>query len=285
MTPYSVLMSVYFREKPEFLDTALQSVFTQTVPPTQVILVKDGPLDTELDAVISSYQDRYPALNVVALPKNLGLGAALNIGIQHCEHELIARMDSDDISHPARFEKQLAAFEEQHQLSLVGSWVSEFENNATVTTTIRRVPETQDEVIRTFGDKCPVNHPSIMYRKSALIRAGGYRADYMQEDYDLWGRMLATGCIFRNIPECLVMMRTSDDQFLRRGGWRYAVSETRLQFLFLKLGLIPVHIFLRNVLVRFTARVMPNSARKRFYKTFLRGQFSSLSDSSDQHRR
>ena len=263
-------MSVYWREEPEFLAAALKSIFDQTVPPTQVVLVKDGPLTPPLDAVIADFKARHVELHVVPLKQNGGLGAALNVGIRHCDHDLVARMDSDDLAAPTRFERQLTAFETNPQLAIVGSWISEFESDPTVTRAIRKVPITHEEVRRTFGDKCPVNHPSIMFRKIEIIRSGGYRSDFFQEDYDLWGRMLAAGCVFENIPECLVMMRAPDDLFSRRGGWRYAVSEAKLQRFFLQLGLISWWTYLRNVLGRFIVRVMPNSTRKLLYRSFLR---------------
>jgi glycosyltransferase involved in cell wall biosynthesis len=268
--PFAVLMSVYLREEPEFLAAALKSIFDQTVPPTQVVLVKDGPLTPPLDAVISEFEARHVELRVVPLEKNGGLGAALNVGIHHCDHNLIARMDSDDLAAPTRFEKQLTAFEKNPQLAIVGSWISEFESDPKLTRATRQVPVTNEEVRRTFGDKCPLNHPSIMFRKNEIIRAGGYRPDFVQEDYDLWGRMLAADCVFENIPECLVMMRARDDLFSRRGGWRYAVSEAKLQRFFLQLGLISWRTYFRNVLGRFIIRVMPNSTRKIFYRVFLR---------------
>lgn len=270
MKSFSVLISVYWREEPEFLATSLRSIFHQTVPPGQVVLVKDGPLTPPLEAVIADFEACHPELRVVPLERNAGLGAALNVGIRYCEHDLVARMDSDDFAVETRFEQQLAVFEVNPELAVVGSWIGEFESDPATIRAIRRVPLTNDEIYRTFGDKCPVNHPSIMFRKSEVVRAGGYRATFVQEDYDLWGRMIALGCKFRNIPECLVMMRTPDELFSRRGGWRYAMSEARLQRFFLELNLISWRTFLRNILGRSVVRVMPNGARKMLYRSVLR---------------
>lgn len=267
---YSVLMSVYARENPDFLRASLDSVFQQSLPPTQVVLVKDGPLTFQLDQVIENFVSMYSALEIIALPSNNGLGAALNVGIKHCDFERIGRMDSDDIAHLQRFEKQLTLFDRESNLVVVGSWVAEFEHSPTVVRRVRRVPVTHREVEETFGDKCPINHPSVCFLKSEVIRAGGYRSDFAQEDYDLWGRMLAKGCRFQNIPECLVFMRSSDALFARRGGWRYALSEARLQYQFMRLGLVSNIKFLRNVAVRFIVRIMPNRARIIFYSVFLR---------------
>ncbi len=270
MKQFSVLMSVYWKENPEHLTASLSSVFSQTNPPTQVLLVQDGKLTSELDAVIADFENHYFELDVVSLDKNSGLGAALNEGLRHCKYDLVARMDSDDIASPFRFERQLLAFEKNEQLSIVGSWVSEFESIPTITRSVRRVPITDKEIRRTFGDKCPINHPSTMFRKSDVLRVGGYRSDYLQEDYDLWGRMLASGCVFSNIPECLVMMRAPRELFARRGGLRYAISEAKLQRFFLRLGLISFGTFLRNVIARFIIRLIPNHAREIIYQILLR---------------
>ena len=129
MKEFSVLMSVYAREQSEHLIAALHSVFEQTVSPTEVVLVEDGPLTTELNTVITDFSERYSALKIVKLAKNMGLGNALNVGLSACTYSLVARMDSDDLSLPNRFETQLKVFEKDLEVSVVGGWISEFENN------------------------------------------------------------------------------------------------------------------------------------------------------------
>ncbi|MCS2794563.1 glycosyltransferase [Bacteroides faecis] len=150
MEKFSVLMSVYAREQSTYLEEALRSVFEQTVPPSEVVLVKDGPLTTELETVIASFAERYKSLKIVALAKNMGLGNALNVGLSACTYRLVARMDSDDLSLPNRFETQLKAFEKDLEVSVVGGWISEFENNPKQIISYRKVPEFDCEIKHFF---------------------------------------------------------------------------------------------------------------------------------------
>ena len=270
MEKYSVLMSVYFRENPSFLSQSLASIFTQSTPPDEVVLVRDGQLTPGLDAVLQQFQEQQPTLKVVALAKNGGLGRALTEGLQHCTHDLVGRMDSDDIAAPDRFEKQLAVFTQHPELVVVGAWVAEFENDSGLVHAVRQVPISDREIKAMFPAKCPVNHPSIVFRKAAVMKAGGYLSEYLQEDYYLWGRLIAQGASFYNIPESLVLMRAPIDLFARRGGWAYAVSELKLQREFVRLGLFGEMTFLRNVIARFTIRIAPNRLRKFLYRSFLR---------------
>jgi glycosyltransferase involved in cell wall biosynthesis len=263
-------MSVYVREKPQYLSEALSSVFGQTLKATQVVLVKDGPLTKELDEVIEVFAARYDTLRVVALPKNVGLGAALNAGLESCEHDLVARMDTDDIAEPFRFERQIQQFLDNPKLTLVGSSVAEFENDPNNIERIRTVPTDHVEILRQFARRCPINHPTVMFRKADVLSAGGYNAEFMQEDYYLWGRMLAKGYIFENVDQSLVRMRCGAGLYGRRGGIKYAISEVRLQMCFFKLGLVSYPQFFVNSSARFVVRIMSERLRRYIYLNFLR---------------
>ena len=267
---FSVLLSVYWKEQPAYLQQSLDSIFTQTLLPDEVVLVKDGPLTDELDQVIEGYCQRYPILKVVPLAQNQGLGKALNEGLKHCSYDLVARMDTDDIAKLNRFEKQVAAFEAHPELDVVGAWIDEFEGDVGHVVSVRKLPE-RHGVIRKYAQKrCPVNHPVVMFRKSAVLSAGGYQHFPLFEDYYLWVRMLLNGSRFYNIPESLLYFRMSPDMFKRRGGWRYAKDEVRFQYRLLDLKFIGVIQFCENVCVRFTVRILPNSFRSFFYKKILR---------------
>lgn len=266
----SVLMSVYHKEQPEYLDAALRSVFDQTVPPAQVVLVKDGPLTAELDRVIERFEREYPQMTVVPLAKNVGLGNALNEGLNHCKYDLVARMDTDDICLEDRFEKQLKAFEADPSLSVVGGWIDEFESDPDVVVSCRRPPESHRELRTFFQGKNPLNHMTVMFRKEAVKNVGNYQHFYLLEDYWLWGRLMANGAKFYNVPSCLVKVRGGASMTARRGGWKYFKSEMRLQEEFLKMGLINRKIFARNLSVRFAVRMMPNRVRKFVYSKLLR---------------
>ncbi len=193
---FSVLMSLYAKEHPEFLYRSLQSIWDkQTLKPAEIVLVKDGPLTPELERVISDFQTRTP-LKVVALSKNQGLGKALNAWLQACSYDLVARMDTDDISKPERFERQVSVFEKHPEFSLVGAWIEEFIDAKEHIVAVRKVPERHEEIY-SFAKS---NHPVVMFRKTAVLRCGNYRHCISYEDYYLWVRMLANGCLFLIFP-------------------------------------------------------------------------------------
>ena len=267
---FSVLLSLYKKEYPSQLRQSLNSLFSQTLPPNEIILVKDGPLTAELDTVVSDYVARYSILKVVPLPQNQGLGKALNEGLKHCSYDLVARMDTDDIAKPDRFEKQMKVFEEHPELDLVGAWIDEFEGTPQHILSVRRVPETSEEIREYCKKRCPVNHPVVMFRKSAVLAAGGYQHFPLFEDYYLWVRMLKNEAKFYNIQESLLYFRASPDMFKRRGGWKYAMDELRFQNMMRKMGMIDWKRFIINVAIRFPARIIPNSLRGFLYKKIMR---------------
>lgn len=267
---FSVLMSVYILEQPEYLFTSLESIFNQTCLPDEVVLVQDGPLTDGLYKIISDFIQRYPSLKTISLPQNVGLGSALNEGLRHCSNHLVARMDSDDICKTNRFEEQLKVFAAKPELSVVGSWVDEFSSDPSIIASTRKLPQMPEQVLAFAHSKSPLNHPSVMFKKSTILSVGGYLPFYLFEDYFLWARLLNSGYLFYNIPESLVLMRTGNGLFARRGGWKYAKSEIRLQREFLKMGFIGYFTFMKNVTIRFTVRMMPNKLRAFVYKKLLR---------------
>ncbi|MDD2954115.1 MAG: glycosyltransferase [Parabacteroides sp.] len=271
MQSFSVLLSLYHKESALFLCQSLESVFAQTLLPTEVILVEDGPLTDELYAVVKEFTDRYLEMKVIPLAENLGLGKALNEGLKHCSYDLVARMDTDDIAKPDRFEKQLAIFREYPELDVVGAWIDEFEGEFSNVLSARKVPEEHADIFEFAKKRCPVNHPVVMFRKSAVLKSGGYKHFPLFEDYFLWVRMLMNGARFYNIQESLLFFRFSPDMFKRRGGWRYAVTEVRLQTLFYRMGFIGFCSLIRNTSIRLVTRLLPNNFRSLLYKRFIRG--------------
>ena len=265
---FSVLLSIYKKEHPAYFKESLDSIFSQTLLPDEIVLVKDGPLTDELEDLIREYQQKYSILKVIPLPINQGLGKALNEGLKYCSYDLVARMDTDDISKPDRFEKQIKIFQEHPELDVVGAWIEEFEGDTSKVTSIRKLPEQLGEIYKYGKKRSPINHPCVMYRKSAVLRVGGYHK--FPEDYYLWGYMLKAGCKFYNIQESLLYFRFSRDVFRRRGGWSYAMKELALQCELLRIGYINYRRFVLNVMIRFTTRMMPNRMREIFYKRMLR---------------
>ena len=245
----------------------MESMRQQTVPTDNFVLVCDGPLTDELDAVISEEQEKLgKVLRVLRLPQNSGLGNALNEGLKLCKNELVARMDSDDISRPERCEKQIELFERYPEISLSSGTVSEFIDDPACPTGKRVVPIT-DEEIRVFSRKRnPMNHPCVMFRKSAVEKAGGYKETYhLFEDYYLWVRMLMKGFKARNSKDILLDMRSPADMYLRRGGKKYADDMLRFHKGMLRSGWSSETDFLTGAVPHAVVCVLPNGVRKYIY--------------------
>lgn len=268
MINFSVLLSIYYKENTTTLKEALDSVFIQSISPTEVVLVKDGSLTAELDAIVSEYESRYPTMKVISLPENKGLGFALNEGIKHCSYDWIARMDGDDICFPNRFEKQLGIIEKHPDLSFLSSSIAEFVNSPEEVVSYRSLPEFHKEIYDYAKTRCPLNHPVVMYRKQAVLDCGGYRE--FPEDYHLWVRALMKGYKFYNIQEPLLYFRSNIDTIKRRGGWKYAIAEIGHQKEFYRVGFLSYSQFLKNSASRFVVRIIPSKIRSFLYSGLLR---------------
>lgn len=270
---YSVLMSVYYKEKPEYLKQALESIHLQTFSTNDLVLVCDGVLNPELDSVIAEKQKEMgPALNVVRLAKNGGLGKALNEGIDHCKNELIARMDSDDIAYQNRCEKQMAIFNSHPNVSICSGIVEEFSVSPENVEAKRIPPETNDEIVEFAKERNPFNHPCVMYKKSAVKAVGSYQDFYLLEDYYLWLRMLMAGYQGYNIQEPLLHMRAGADMYRRRAGLKYAQKQVAL-FKFMKnTGFISTSQYARSCVIRSVSALAPNWLRKFMFERTLRNK-------------
>ncbi len=272
MPGLSILLSVYAKENAEFLEQSLVSIFNQTLIPDEVILVEDGPLTNELYKILDSYGGLYPQLKRIPLSINSGLGHALNEGLKHCSNELVARMDSDDVCFPDRFEKQVKFMTENPNIDISGTWIEEFENHIENNVSIRKVPTSHEEIARYIGKRNPLNHPSVIFRKEAVLKAGSYQSFLLFEDWYLWARMMVNGCKFANIPECLLHFRTSLDVMSRRGGMKYAKSSFRFQKELYRLGLISGFDAVKNGIMRGIVYLLPNRLRALVYFKLLRSK-------------
>ena len=268
---YSVLMSVYYKENSEYLKQAIESIQAQTFPTDDFVLVCDGPLNQELDSVIKKKQQEMKnILNVVRLKKNAGLGNALNKGIQQCKNELVARMDSDDISYPDRCEKQLMVFNTYPEISVCSGIVEEFATNPKVVESRRVPPETQEEIREFAKVRNPFNHPCVMYKKPDVEAVGSYKDFYLLEDYYLWVRMIIAGYRGYNLQEPLLHMRAGTDMYMRRGGLKYAKTQEKL-FRFMKNnGFISKGQYIKNCVIRGESSLAPNWLRKFMFEKVLR---------------
>lgn len=271
MLSYSVLMSVYVKEKPEYLQQAIESIQNQTVSTNDFVLVCDGPLTFELDAVIRTKQEVMGStLNVVRLEKNSGLGNALNEGIKHCKNEMVARMDSDDIAYPDRCERQLAVLNIHPEVSICSGIVEEFITSPDIINARRVPPETNDEIMEFAKKRNPFNHPCVMYKKSAVEAVGSYQDFYLLEDYYLWLRMLMAGYQGYNIQEPLLHMRAGSDMYKRRAGLKYAKTQIKL-FKFMKdRKFISKRQYIKSCIIRSGSALAPNWMRKYMFEKVLR---------------
>ena len=266
---FSVLTTVYKQESPTNLRKSLLSSYEQTIKPTEIILVCDGELTEELDRELEKLKIEIPILKIFYLPENLGSGPASLFGVNQCQTELIARMDSDDYSVETRFEKQIAAFKKNPNLIMVGSNILEKNSEFTA---LKKVPEYTEEIRQYSRLRNPFNNPSSMMKKEYILKAGNYREFRYLEDYDLTMRLLHDNPTkdFFNIQEPLVIMQTNDSSYLRRGGLLYAKTDFILQLDFYRRKDINLLEFLRNIFLRNLIRIFPNKLRKWIYKRKLR---------------
>lgn len=268
---FSVLISVYKKEKAEYLKRALQSVINQTLKPTEIVIVKDGPLTKELDDCIEDFQKQNSKLfKILSFKENRGLGLALRDGVKACKYEYIARMDSDDISKLDRFEKQFNYLQKHPETALLGTWITEFSKDENNPDTVTKLPCIHQTIIKFAKRRNPFRHVTVVLKKSAVIQSGNYRDFLWFEDYDLFVRILQKGYIAANIPECLVNVRADKDMFARRGGWQYLKQDCKFQKQLLKTKFICKTDFLINITIRCIVRLIPNKVRSYLYKRILR---------------
>ena len=262
---FSVLQSVYKKDNPKFLSESLQSIKDNTVQPAEVVLVKDGKLSPELEAVIAEWQEKLP-LKAVGYEQNQGLAHALNYGLQFVETELVARMDSDDICYPNRFEKQLRVFEDNPKLALLSGYIAEFNDNPEEIIDIRTVPIEHSTIKKYLKKRNAFNHMAVMFKKSAVVNSGNYQKVPYFEDYDLWIRMVQNDFYAMNIPEKLVKARIGNDMIGRRHGYAYAKHEIFFLKRQLNSGFLSKKDYWELILLRVPVRLLPKSILNLIYK-------------------
>ncbi len=262
--PFSVCMSVYKNDNPADVKHAINSITKyQTLHPTEIVLIVDGPVSDDLDNVVSEFEENTPQLfNVIRLQENKGLGNALKLAVNQAKYDIIARMDSDDVSVPDRFEKQIRFMAEHSEIDLISGQITEFIDDENNVVGKRIVPCSHDEIVYMMKARCPFNHMCVCARRSSILKAGNYQDWHYNEDYYLWIRMKLAGCKFANLPKTLVNVRVGKDMYKRRGGWKYFKSEAALQKYMYMNRLINIFRYSYNVLGRFIIQVaMPNSLR------------------------
>lgn len=269
---FSVLMPVYYKEKAEYYSVAINSVLNQTKMPNEILIIEDGKLDDDLESVIVNAEKNNPDLiRVIRLKENKGIGYVRTLGIKECKNEYVAFMDSDDIAAPTRFEKQINFLNENPNVDMVGSWVTEFDGEPDNIYSKRILPTEPDKVYKFAKFRMPVNNNTIMFKKSPVLEVGSYQIATGFEDYEVCGKLLNKGYKIANIPEFLVNMRAGQGMMNRRKGLKYFLKyEYSCMKLFYDIGFINFWEFTRNIALKFPLRIMPDSLRNLIYKKYLR---------------
>jgi len=266
MPDFSVLIAVHNKELPDRLEMALESIWgKQSLKPSEIVLVKDGPLTEDLDTVIGQFKLNSP-LKVITLNQNHGMGYAFAHGLIHCTNDLVARMDSDDLSKPDRFAKQIRYMKEHPDLDILGANIEEFDRHPQEIRSHRRLPSTFSKLISFSKLRCPFNHMTVVFKKASVMSAGSYQPVRIYEDYYLWARMIQNGARIANIPEYLVVARFDDSQLARRHGKYIYKQELKLQKEFLKINFLNKWEYSRNLVIRAFPRLLPFWAFKLVYK-------------------
>ena len=271
MEKYSVLMSLYNKEKPDYLSLAIDSMLNQTIMPDEIVIVEDGPLTEPLYEIIEKYKKEWPLLfTIVKNEKNIGLGLSLNAGLKVCRNELIARMDTDDISVSTRCEEQLMVFSRNQDLSIVGAWVDEFSESKANIISTRIVPETNEQIYNFAKRRSAFNHPVVMYKKQSVIENKGYSDLRRNQDVDLFGRMLFAGYKAYNIQKSLLLFRSNDALTKRRKSWINTKSYIETIKKFWKMGYSSFGDYVTVLIAQTAMFIMPLKLQQWVYKKFLR---------------
>ena len=266
---FSVLMSVYKNDNPEYVEVAINSLINQTLKPNQIVIMVDGPISSELDNVLKKYKNNQ-LFDIYYRNVNKGLGITLNEGLRKCKYSYVARMDADDESENDRFEKQINYLSEHLDIDCIGSNMNEYDEKMDKIVSQKLVPQTSDEIKKYLKKRNPMNHPTVIYKKEKVLEVNSYEDYPFFEDYYLWAKMIKNGSNFYNIQENLYRFRAGSSMIKRRGGKSYLNNIKKLEKGLLNLNIINKREYTSNIIKRYFIAIMPNSFRKIFYKVFLR---------------
>ncbi|MBR4575090.1 MAG: glycosyltransferase [Lachnospiraceae bacterium] len=263
-------MSIYIKEKPEYVEECFKSLLEQTEPADEWVIIEDGPLTDEVYRVLDKYQADNPGLiRRIPLPNNQGLGSALRVGVPECRNDLIARMDTDDFSRSDRFAKQLEMFRADSSLDICGSNIDEFEDDIHNIVAKRSVPTRHEDIVKYHKRRDGLNHVTVMFKKKAVLDAGNYESCPLMEDTYLWARMIMNGARCANINESLVFVRIGRDMFDRRGGWSYFQKYREGRQKVLETGFISRWDYIYTLAVQFLVALVPGKIRGVLFKKLL----------------
>ncbi|MBU3172984.1 glycosyltransferase [Clostridium estertheticum] len=269
---FSVLMSVYHEENPNYFKEALDSILvSQTLKPNEFVLVVDGPVSNDLNIIINEYEkNNQGILRVYRLESNVGLGKALNYGLNKCTYNLVARADSDDINVPERFQLQINRFKNDNSIDVLGTFIDEFNDDYTSPINYKKMPLEHDELCKMAKQRNPINHMSVMFKKKAIIDAGAYKHLPCLEDYYLWIRVLVSKGKLENLDKYLVHVRVGNGMLHRRSNKEYIPSWKILNKYMKNKKIINSIEHARNILSIYAFIYMPVSLKRIVYKVLLR---------------
>ena len=268
---FSVLMSLYIKEKVEYFNECMESLLRQTVKPNEIVIVYDGPISDELKTSVEKYKTQNPDLiKTIENETNKGLGLALADGVPVCKYELIARMDTDDVAREDRFEKQLQMFINDPDLDICGSHIIEFEGTINNVLSNRKVPISHEEIAKYQRQRSAFNHMTVMYKKSSVLRAGNYENCPLMEDDMMWIRMLIAGAKCANVDDYLVYARTGYAMIERRGGWEYYKKYKNGRKKILETNYISKWDYYKTVGIQFVVTLVPKKMRLFIFTRLLR---------------
>lgn len=270
----SILMSIYSKEKPEFFDLSLKSILVdQQIKPDELVLIVDGPITDELEAVISKYRSEFQEMiRVYRFEDNKGLGRALEVGLKKCRYEYIARADSDDICAPERLKVQIEYFKKHPHLDILSSYIDEFDEDYSNPINRKQLPLEHEEICKMAKFRNPINHMSVMFKKDKILSAGSYMDLPYLEDYYLWVRAIMNGCTLNNIDQYLVHARIGNGMVQRRGNKKYIESWRTLNNYMIKNDFVSKIEYLRNMIAIKGFIYMPPNLKNLAYKKILRNK-------------
>ena len=267
---FSVLIAVYNKEKPIYLKNAIESVINQTLKPNQIVILKDGKLNNELEKIIQDFVTKYPdIMKICGYKENMGLGYALQRGIIECDYPYIARMDSDDIAKKNRFEVQINYIKEHSDIDILGGYVQEYDEKMENKISVRKIPILQKEIYKEIGKQNPFNHSTVIIRKEAVLKAGNYRLTQL-EDYTLWIQMYVNECKMANLPQILVDFRAGEGMYKRRSGIKYLKGIKKIEDMLLEYRIINMYGYIKNMIVRTILAFIPAKLKKVIYPKIIR---------------
>ncbi len=267
---YSVLMSVYAGEKAEFFKQSVDSMLAQTYPTDDFVLVCDGELTEELDELVAHYEENYSFFHVLRLEEKLGTGGCANEGLKLCKNEYIVKMDSDDIALPERCETSLYCMAKKPDTDILGAYIEEFDSVSGEYIATKKTPLTHKEIMKYARRRNPFNNQTLVYKKSAVEKTGGYSDVKRCEDYDFVVRMLAGGAKGRNIGKVLVRYRVTEGNYERRKNWANTKSFIAVRWRIHKMGFSSLIDFLVPTALQLIIFIMPSKLTGKIYKKLLR---------------